>query len=96
MFIIVFCLGSVRPRTSFLFRALFAFFPFSRLSSLAASTVYLSYFIPAVPMRECLGKHSCVSSTLLIAVLNGIRFFRQCNYKCTMCIRNEKVETFKQ
>ena len=27
------------------------------------SSVFLSYFILAVPKRECLGKHSCMSST---------------------------------
>ena len=39
---------------------------------LPASTVsYISYFILVVPMRKCLGKHSCMSSTVNIAVLNG-------------------------
>ena len=39
------------------------------------SSVSLSYFILAVPMRECLGKHSCTSSTFSIAILNGTCFF---------------------
>ena len=34
-----------------------------------------SYFILAVPMQECLGEHSCMSSTLPIAILNGACFF---------------------
>ena len=34
------------------------------------SSVTLSYFILADPMRECLGKHSCLSSSFLIAILN--------------------------
>ena len=40
------------------------FFPYSRLSS-----VSLSYFILAVPMRECLGKHSCTSSPFPTIIL---------------------------
>ena len=33
--------------------------------------MFLSYFIFAVPMRECLGKHSCMSSTFHLAILNS-------------------------
>ena len=40
------------------------------------SSVYLSYFILAVPMRKCLGKHSCMSSAFPIAILNGTCYFR--------------------
>ena len=36
-----------------------------------SSSVSLSYFILAVPMRECLGKYSCMSSPFPIAILNG-------------------------
>ena len=42
---------------------------------LPSSSVSLSYFIDAVPIRQCLGKHSCVSSTFHIAILNGTCFF---------------------
>ena len=42
---------------------------------LQSSSVSLSYFILAVPMRECLGKHSCMSSPFPIAILNGTFFF---------------------
>ena len=35
------------------------------------SSVSLSYFNLAVPMRKCLGKHSCMSSQFSIAILNG-------------------------
>ena len=38
------------------------------------SPVSLSYFILAVPMRECLGKHSCMSFQVPIA-LNGTLSF---------------------
>ena len=38
---------------------------------LLSSSVSVSYFILAVPMRECLGKHSCMSSQFPIAILNG-------------------------
>ena len=37
----------------------------------SSSSVSLSYFILAVPMRECLGKHVCMSSPYPIAILNG-------------------------
>ena len=43
---------------------------------LPPSSVSLSYFVLAVPMRKCLGKHSCVSSPFPIAILNGTFFFR--------------------
>ena len=39
---------------------------------LPSSSVSLSHFILAVPMRECLGKHSCMSSQFSMAILNGI------------------------
>ena len=44
--------------------------------SLPSSSVSLSHFIFAVPMRECLGKHSCMSSLFPIAVLYGTFFSR--------------------
>ena len=44
---------------------------------LPSSSVYLSYFVLAVPMRECLGKHSCMSSPCPIAILNGTFLFRE-------------------
>ena len=47
-----------------------------------------------VTMHECLGKHSCMSSTFSIAILNYV-VLRQCNYQCTTCIRSEKLEIVK-
>ena len=38
---------------------------------LPSSSVSLSNFYLAVPMRGCLGKHSCMSSPFPIAILNG-------------------------
>ena len=35
-----------------------------------SSSVSMSYFVLAVPMRECLGKLSCMSSPFPIAILN--------------------------
>ena len=67
--IIVFRLGCDRPSGLLLFVSA-VLFPYSRLSS-----VPLSYFILAVPMRECLGKHSCMSSPFPIAILNGTSSF---------------------
>ena len=40
---------------------------------LPSSSVSLSYFILAVPMRECLGKHSCMSSPFPISVFLDIK-----------------------
>ena len=40
-----------------------------------ASSVSLSYFILAVSMCECLGKHSCMSCSFLIAILKGTCVF---------------------
>ena len=42
--------------------------------------------------RECSGKQSCTSSQFPIAILNGICFFRQCNYKCRMCVFAKKYK----
>ena len=75
MFIlIVFWLGSIRP--SGLFSFVFALV-LSILMPLflPSSSVSVSYFILAVPMRECLGKHSCMSPPFPIAILNGTCLF---------------------
>ena len=40
-----------------------------------SSSVSLAYSVLAVPMRECLGKHSCMSSPFPLAILNGTCFF---------------------
>ena len=50
---------------------------------LHSSSVSVTYFILAVPTRECLGKHSCMSFTFHIAVLNGTKLFFS---------RNEMIE----
>ena len=42
---------------------------------LPSQSVSLYYFIVAVPMRECLGKRSCVSYTFPIAIMNGTFVF---------------------
>ena len=42
---------------------------------LHSSSVSLSYFILAFPMRECLEKHSGMSSPFPIAILNGTSRF---------------------
>ena len=44
-------------------------------ASFYTSFVSLFYFVLAVPMLECLGKHSCLSSPFPIAILNGTCFF---------------------
>ena len=44
---------------------------------LPSSSVSLSNFILAVPMRECMGKHSCMSSPFPTAILNGTLFVRE-------------------
>ena len=74
MFIIlVFRLGCDRPLGLLLFVPAVLF---SILTPLfCVSSVSLSYFILTVPMRECLGKHSCMSSQFPIAILNGTSSF---------------------
>ena len=51
------------------------FFPILTPLFCPSSSVSLSYFILAVPMRECLGKHSCMRSQFPIAILNGTSSF---------------------
>ena len=52
-----------------------------------------SYFILAVPMRECLGKHSCMSSPCPIAILNGTFHFLRgaivCNFGQSFVYENQ-------
>ena len=72
--IIVFCLGCDRPS------GLLLFVPALILSILTplflpSPSVSLSYFVLAVPMLECLGKHSRMSSLCPIAILNGTFLF---------------------
>ena len=50
----------------FFFRAHFA--------SFHTHASLLTFFILAVPMQECLGKHSFMSTQFPIAILNGISF----------------------
>ena len=72
--IIVFRLGCDRPSGLLLFVPAVLF---SILTCLfcVSSSVSLSYFILAVPMRERLGKHSCMSSPFPIAIMNGTSSF---------------------
>ena len=77
LFIIIFWLGCDRPSG-----LLFIFGPVLLLSILTplflpSSSVSLSYFVLAVPMREWLGKHSCMSSLFPIAILNGTFLSRE-------------------
>ena len=88
---IIYWLGCDRPS------GLFIFVPALLLAILTplflpSSSVSLSYFVRAFLMRECSGKHSRMSSPFPIAMLNGTFFFRKWIYKCTMCIRSEKLE----
>ena len=93
------CFGAQQPRgkiglsySSGLWDFIF-FVPALLLSMLMhlflSSSLSLSYFIFAVPMRKCLGKHSCMSSSYSTVILNDTTFFRQCNYKCTLCIQSK-------
>ena len=47
----------------------------SMLTHLFLSSLSLSSLILAVPMRKCLGKHSCMSSSFPIVILNDTSFF---------------------
>ena len=53
---------------------------------LPTSSVSLSYFIHSVPMCKCSGKHSCMSSTFYISILNGTICFRSA--KTAVCSDN--------
>ena len=76
MFIIIlFWLGSDRP-SGLLFLLMPALLLSALTTLLHSSSVSLSYFNLAVPVRECLGKHSCMSSPFFIATLNGTFFLR--------------------
>ena len=60
----------------------FFFVPASLLFILAlfflrCSSVSLSYSILAVPMREYLEKHSCISSSFPTTILKGTFFFHE-------------------
>ena len=48
---------------------------------LPSSSFSLSYFILAVPMRKCLGNHSCMSSPFLVAILNSTFLFHSVKTK---------------
>ena len=86
--IIVFLSGYDRPSGLLYFvPALF----FSILTPLLiSSSVSSSYFVLAVPMRECLEKHSCISFPFSIAILNGICFFSGCATTSVQCIFGAK------
>ena len=51
---------------------------------LPSLSISLSYFVLTVPMRECLGKHSCMSSPCPIAILNGTFLFLQVKIVCDL------------
>ena len=72
--IIVFLLGYDRP-SGHLFFASVAFFH-THASFLTVFVCFFTYVIFAVPMRECLGKHLCMSCSFPIAILNGTCFIR--------------------
>ena len=72
--IIVFWLGCDRPSGLLLFVPAVLFSILTPLFC-PSSSVSLSNFILAVPRRECLWKHSCMSSPFPIAILNGTSSF---------------------
>ena len=76
----------------------FSFVPTLLLSILSPLFIPFSsvfFLFHSYPMRECLGKHSCMSFSFPMAILNGTCFFRQCNYKYTVGIQSEKPELVK-
>ena len=81
--IIVFWLGCDRPS------GLLLFVPALLLSILTplflpSSSVSLCYFVLAVPMHECLGNHSCMSSPWPIEIQNGTFLFSRCEIVCNL------------
>ena len=87
----IFGLGFETPSGLLFFRAFFASF-YTHASLL---TFFVCFFVLFGKTLECLGKHSCMSSPFPIAILNGTFIFRQCDYKCIMCILSEKLEIVK-
>ena len=73
--IIVFWLGCDRPSGLLLVPALLL--SILKPLFLPSSSVSLSYFVLSVPMRECLGKYSCMSSPCPVAILNDTFLFRE-------------------
>ena len=53
-------------------------------------SVSLSYFILAVPLRMCLGKHSCMNSPFPIAILNSTLFF--CSVKAMNNLKQSAIK----
>ena len=82
---LIHCYGALRSREDgrpeLLFRPLGLLFFFRahitsfHTDSFLITCVSLSYFILAVDMLECLGKHSCTSCIFGIAILNGNCFY---------------------
>ena len=60
---------------------------------LPSSSVSLSYFALAISMRECLGKHSYMSSPCPIAIPNGTFLFSRgeivCNFPRSFVYQNQ-------
>ena len=73
LLIIVFLIGCDRPSGLLLFLPAVLFSILTPLFC-PSSSVALSDFILAVPMPECLGKHSCMSSPFPIATLYDTSF----------------------
>ena len=79
--IIVFWLGCDRP-PGLLFFMLALLLSILMILFLPSLSVSLSYFILAVPMRECLGKHSCMSSPCPRSIMNGTFLFLRGKIVC--------------
>ena len=62
------------------FSGLLDFFPFLWFFSCLLHFCFLDFFILAVPMRECLGRHSCMSSTFSVSILNNLCFLLSPGY----------------
>ena len=81
--VIVFWLGCDRPSGLLLFLVTLLLSMLTPLF-LPSSSVSLPYFVLAVQMRECLGKHSCMSSPCPIAILNGAFLFPRGEIVCNL------------
>ena len=68
-------LGCDRPTGLLLFAPAVLFYLIITPLFCPCSSVSSSYFILSVPMRECLGKHSCMISPFPIAIMNGTSSF---------------------
>ena len=72
--------GSMNKLFDISFQACYIFFHFLWFFSCLLHFCFFDCFIVAVPMRECLGRHSCMSSTSSVYIPNNFCFLLSPGY----------------